>query len=52
MDASSAGGGGFGLFSIRERLRLFGASLTIKSGRGTRITVVSPLTESDFEVSP
>jgi signal transduction histidine kinase len=37
--------GGFGLFSIRERLNHLGGTLTIKSepGRGTRVTLVTPL---------
>jgi len=37
--------GGFGLFSIRERLNLIGGRLTIKSrpGSGTRITLVAPI---------
>lgn len=36
--------GGFGLFSIRERLRHLGGQLIIESrpGRGTRVTMVSP----------
>ena len=36
--------GGFGLFSIRERLRHLGGQLIIESrpGRGTRATMVSP----------
>jgi len=35
---------GFGLFSIRERLRHLGGQLIIESrpGQGTRITMVSP----------
>jgi signal transduction histidine kinase len=37
--------GGWGLFSIRERLNLFGGRLNIESapGRGTRITIIFPL---------
>lgn len=37
--------GGFGLFSIRERLEQVGGRLQIKSapGCGTKITVVAPL---------
>jgi signal transduction histidine kinase len=36
--------GGFGLFSVRERLRLFGGHLEIDStpGNGTRMTAVLP----------
>jgi PAS domain S-box-containing protein len=40
---SSSGSGGFGLFNIRERLRLLGANFEIESGKGTRITVTAPL---------
>ena len=38
-------GGSFGLFSIRERLRLLGAEMSIDTGvgRGTRVTLVAPL---------
>ena len=37
--------GGFGLFSIRERLRLLGGTMTIDSapGRGTRVRLTAPL---------
>ena len=43
--------GGFGLFNIRERLQLLGASLEIDSGvgRGTRVTVTAPLLGSESE---
>jgi len=39
------GGGGFGLFSIRERLNHMGGELIIQSnkGRGTRVTLRAPL---------
>jgi len=39
--------GGFGLFSIRERLSYFGGSVEIKSepGRGTRITLATPMSK-------
>lgn len=47
FDAAAAvtgsGSGGFGLFNIRERLQLLGATLEIESGPGTRITVTAPL---------
>jgi len=38
--------GGFGLFSIRERLRHFGGRLTIQSekGKGTRVVLTAPRT--------
>jgi signal transduction histidine kinase len=45
-DAASTGDeGGFGLFSIRERLRFFGGALAIASvpGRGTTVRMVLPL---------
>ncbi len=37
--------GGFGLFSIRERLRYFGGRLAIQShpGSGTRVRITAPL---------
>jgi signal transduction histidine kinase len=37
--------GGFGLFSIRERLDYLGGQLKVKSepGHGTRVTLVAPL---------
>ncbi len=42
-------GGGFGLFSIRERLELLGGELQIDSaaGRGTRMTIVTPVRMPD-----
>jgi len=40
---TGSGSGGFGLFNIRERLQLLGASLEIESGPGTRVTVTAPL---------
>jgi signal transduction histidine kinase len=38
-------GGGFGLFSVRERLILFGGHLEVDSapGRGTRMTLTAPI---------
>lgn len=41
-------GHGFGLFSIRERLRYFGGSIEIESaaGHGTRVTLTAPLAEA------
>ncbi len=37
--------GGWGLYSVRERLNLFGGSLNVESapGAGTRVTIVAPL---------
>ena len=37
--------GGFGLFSIRERLEQVGGRLQIKSkpGHGTKVTIIAPL---------
>ncbi len=42
--------GGFGLFSIHERLNHLGGSLAIESnsGRGTRVVVTAPLSGSSF----
>jgi signal transduction histidine kinase len=41
--------GGFGLFSIRERLRHLGGNFEIESkpGQGTRITLVAPLMKEE-----
>ncbi|MFT7556877.1 MAG: PAS domain S-box-containing protein, partial [Planctomycetota bacterium] len=40
--------GGFGLFSLRERLSLLGAEFSITSScKGTRVTLVAPLLTSD-----
>jgi signal transduction histidine kinase len=41
--------GGFGLFSIKERLQHLGGSLQVESapGRGTRISLVIPLWEEE-----
>ena len=41
--------GGFGLFSLRERLRHLGGNFEMesKSGQGTRITLVAPLTKEE-----
>jgi signal transduction histidine kinase len=46
-----AGVKGFGLFSIRERLRHFGGSLEIRSGhpRGTLITLLAPTEQKENE---
>ena len=40
----TAAGGGFGLFSIRERLELLGGRMEVDAapGRGTRVTIVAP----------
>ena len=37
--------GGWGLYSVRERLTLFGGRLNVESelGQGTRVTIVAPL---------
>jgi signal transduction histidine kinase len=45
LDLPRSHGGGFGLFSIRERLSLFGGRLEINSspGDGTRARVVIPM---------
>lgn len=46
-------GGGFGLFSIRERLRHIGGSMIIQSqrGQGTHILLIAPLRSEDAEAS-
>lgn len=46
--------GGFGLFSIRERLGLLGGELEIESapGQGTRITLTAPVREKAAPPSP
>jgi signal transduction histidine kinase len=43
----AAGGGGFGLFNIRERLTYLGGKLEIEShlSRGTHVTITAPLRE-------
>jgi len=45
VEAAMSKAGGFGLFSIRERLELIGGQLRIQSkqGRGSRLTVTFPL---------
>lgn len=42
---TDAAGGGFGLFSLRERLALIGGHLEIDSavGKGSRFTVIAPV---------
>lgn len=44
-------GGGFGLFSIRERVELLGGSLKIEtgSGTGTKVSVKVPIRQEDRE---
>lgn len=44
-EASAADAGGFGLFSIRERLKAFGGALSVESapGRGAAFTLTVPL---------
>lgn len=46
--------GGFGLFSIRERMGFLGGHLEIDShpGRGSRFTLVAPIRKSDLTPSP
>lgn len=45
VEPPSVARGGFGLFSIRERLRLLGGVMDInsKAGRGTRVVLTAPL---------
>jgi PAS domain S-box-containing protein len=49
--STSAKAGGFGFFSIRERLEELGGHLEIDSepGRGTRITLAAPLKQQNTE---
>ena len=47
-----SGSGGFGLFNIRERLQLLGATLAIDSGPGTRVTVTAPLNAESGKQAP
>ena len=46
---SEAGDGGFGLFSIRQRMEVLGGKLTIDTDResGTRIVLTAPLSQTD-----
>ena len=50
-EAARCGGGGFGLFSIRERLVHLGGEMQVCSqpGRGTTITLTAPLSERGIE---
>jgi signal transduction histidine kinase/CheY-like chemotaxis protein len=45
---------GFGLFRIRERLKLIGGRLEIRSSpdKGSRITIIAPLSETRTQVRP
>lgn len=47
-------GGGFGLFSVRERLALLGGSLSVSSGaEGTRVVVRAPIRRpADLDEAP
>ena len=49
---SGSGSGGFGLFNIRERLQLLGATLEIDSGKGTTVTVTAPLASEPIRELP
>jgi signal transduction histidine kinase len=51
LDSDQAGSGGFGLFSIRERLGLMGGRLKIDTapGRGTCVTICAPRCQGDGE---
>ena len=40
---SPSDSGGFGLFSLRERIGLLGGSVAFESDGGTRVTVLVPL---------
>ncbi len=54
VKGAGQGGGGFGLFSIRERLELFGGHLEIDSapGHGSRFTMRVPLASSTAADQP
>ena len=49
---TGSGSGGFGLFNIRERLQLLGATLEIDSGSGTSVTVTAPLNAESGKEAP
>jgi signal transduction histidine kinase len=51
LDSNQTGSGGFGLFSIRERLELMGGRLNIETapGRGTRVSICAPRCQGDGE---
>ena len=49
---TSSGSGGFGLFNIRERLQLLGATLEIESGTGTSVTATAPLAAEAAQERP
>ncbi|MFP4144872.1 MAG: PAS domain S-box protein [Phycisphaeraceae bacterium] len=48
---ADASGGGFGLFSLRERLEALGGRMTVESGagEGTRVTLVAPLRPAEAQ---
>ena len=49
---TGSGTGGFGLFNIRERLQLLGATLEIESGTGTSVTATAPLAAEAAQERP
>jgi signal transduction histidine kinase/CheY-like chemotaxis protein len=53
LERSPRGGGGYGIFSIRERLTLHGGSLDIESaaGKGSRFTLWVPLARQASSLS-
>jgi signal transduction histidine kinase len=49
---AATGGGGYGLYNMRERLGLWGSDLSIESdGSGTRVTLRAPLGSQAVSVS-
>ncbi|MFP4144106.1 MAG: PAS domain S-box protein [Phycisphaeraceae bacterium] len=52
--ASDTSGGGFGLFSLGERLEALHGSMELESspGEGTRVTVLAPLNEAEPPTEP
>ncbi len=54
LQAKEGRAGGFGLFSLRERIASLGGRMEVKSapGRGSRFTLIMPLRRSNAELVP